>query len=126
MNQATGQAIVFARHPQTGGALFRNVRTCLTNIPTDAAVTLPPLARHGPIGLDLRRLLQRGGLLGAEASTTPARRPSPRRPSPAPETVQTSVSNDSSPPASPPPKPRRARGVRRRETEDAVILEPKE
>jgi hypothetical protein len=116
LNQATGQAVVFARDPETGGSLSEHARTCLTRIDPDGAASLPLLPRVGSAGLDIRRLLQRGALAGPPAATASSRRQPPSSPPQPTGDVQ----------ADAPAPPKRRRGVRRRETEAFVILKPTE
>ena len=126
LNLATGQAVVFARDPETGGSLSKRARTCLTRIDPDATASLPLLPRVGPAGLDIRRLLQRGALAGPPAAAAPGRRQTPATsPEPTGHPQPTEQGDSSTAPATS-ATPKRRRGVRRRETEAFVILEPKE
>ena len=98
--QPTGQAVVFARDPDTGSALHPQARTCLTQFALQP-ITLPVRPRLGPVGLDLQGLIQRGLL----SPVTVSRATAPR---------------DGRGTARAP----RRRAPRRRETSDVVILEP--
>lgn len=128
LNQATGQAVVFARDPETGGGLSVNGRTCLTRIPVDGAISLPTLPRVGPAGLDLLRLLQCGALGGAPSASATGRRPATDRASTPTGASQDEQQGSGQAAAATgvSTRPRRRRVLRRRETPDTIILEPQE
>lgn len=120
LNQATGQAVVFTRDPELGGRLYVKGRTCLTRIPMDSDVSLPRRPKVGPAGLDLLNLLQRGGMGDTPTASAPGRRPA------APGVSYDGQQGQGDTASAAPARPRRRRAVRRRETADAVILEPEE
>jgi intracellular multiplication protein IcmO len=103
LSQPTGRAVVVTKDPKRGARLTPEVRTCLTQLPTQVDVELPPIPRVGPAGLDLLGLIRRELATDATAQAPAA--------APAAATGTT-------------PRRRRSRRVRRTETEEFVILEP--
>ncbi|MGD0265306.1 MAG: type IV secretion system DNA-binding domain-containing protein [Candidatus Methylomirabilota bacterium] len=99
MRQRTGQAVVFLRDPTAGCFLYPQTRTCCLPFGATTPVALLPAERTEGTGLNLLRRIQEGTLAAAGPAPAPGRNAGGAR--------------------------RRSGGVRRRETKNITVIEPR-
>ncbi|MBI4562655.1 MAG: type IV secretion system DNA-binding domain-containing protein [Candidatus Rokubacteria bacterium] len=100
MRQRTGQAVVFIRDPTSGSFLYPQTRTCYLPVGATTPVALLPAERTDGTGLNLLRRIQEGTLAAAGPAPAPRQNAGGAR--------------------------RSSGGVRRRESKDFTVIEPRQ